>query len=105
MVISKRRQIVATRLVTLTGRAGVVVPPPGARVGEPGSGGEHDACLLDLLAVLVLGEIVGTIERAFAMTAEWVANRYSFGRPLSSRRRLPRPADCLHRRRYNRDGT
>lgn len=61
-----------------------VALPPGSRVGEPGSGGEHDACLLDLAAVLVLGEIVGTIDRAFAMTAEWVRSRYSFGRPLGS---------------------
>jgi alkylation response protein AidB-like acyl-CoA dehydrogenase len=61
-----------------------VALPQGSRVGEPGSGLEHDACLLDLAVVLLLGEIVGTIDRAFAMTAEWVRSRYSFGRPLGS---------------------
>jgi alkylation response protein AidB-like acyl-CoA dehydrogenase len=61
-----------------------VVLPAGARVGEPGTAGQHDAHLLDVMAVLVLGELVGSIDRAFGMTAEWVAHRYSFGRPLSS---------------------
>jgi alkylation response protein AidB-like acyl-CoA dehydrogenase len=58
--------------------------PLDARVGPPGAGDEHDAELLDVLSVMVLGEIVGTVDRAFAMTAEWTANRYSFGRPLGS---------------------
>jgi len=61
-----------------------VVLPHGARVGEPGAADEHDAHLLDLLAVMALGEIVGAVDRAFAMTLEWTANRYSFGRPLGS---------------------
>ena len=58
--------------------------PPGARVGEPGTADEHDARLLDLIVVMALGEIVGAVDRAFAMVVEWTANRYSFGRPLSS---------------------
>ena len=40
--------------------------------------------MLDIAATVLLGEIVGTIERALAMTLDWTANRYSFGRPLAS---------------------
>ena len=61
-----------------------VVLPEAARVGAPGSAGEHDAYLLDVLAVMLLGEIAGAVDRAFAMTVDWVASRHSFGRPLSS---------------------
>jgi alkylation response protein AidB-like acyl-CoA dehydrogenase len=61
-----------------------VALPSTARVGEPGSAAEHDAYLLDVLAVLLLGEIVGAVAHAFEMTAAWVANRYSFGRPLAA---------------------
>lgn len=61
-----------------------VVLPLDARVGEAGAAGERDAHLLDLVAVMVLGEMAGTVDRAFGMTLEWTANRYSFGRPLGS---------------------
>jgi len=61
-----------------------VVLPVAARVGEPGSADEHDAHLLDLVAVMVLGEIVGAVDRAFDITIDWTANRFSFGRPLNS---------------------
>ena len=58
--------------------------PGDAQVGEPGTADEHDARLLDLIAVMALGEIVGAVDRAFAMVVEWTTNRYSFGRPLNS---------------------
>ncbi|ONH58875.1 acyl-CoA dehydrogenase [Frankia sp. CcI49] len=61
-----------------------VAVPPTAQVGEPGSADDHDEVLLDLTAVLQAGEIVGAMERAFAMTLRWVQDRYSFGRPLGS---------------------
>ncbi len=61
-----------------------VALPATMRIGEPGSAAPHDAYLLDVLAVLLLGEIAGAVGRAFEMTADWVANRYSFGRPLAS---------------------
>jgi alkylation response protein AidB-like acyl-CoA dehydrogenase len=61
-----------------------VTLPPTARVGEPGFAGEHDAYLLDVLAVLLLGEIAGAVACAFEMTTAWAANRYSFGRPLAA---------------------
>ncbi|HVM63276.1 MAG TPA: acyl-CoA dehydrogenase family protein [Acidimicrobiales bacterium] len=56
----------------------------GACVGQPGGADECDAHLLDLVAVAATAEVVGAMERAFAMTLEWTANRYSFGRPLAS---------------------
>ena len=40
--------------------------------------------LLDIVAVLAVGEIVGAMDRAFEITLDWTTNRYSFGRPLSS---------------------
>ena len=43
----------------------------------------HDD-LLDLAAVLALGEMAGAFQHAFDITREWVASRYSFGRPLDS---------------------
>jgi alkylation response protein AidB-like acyl-CoA dehydrogenase len=55
-----------------------------ARVGPAGAGDEQDESLLDIVAVLAAGEIVGAMDRAFELTLEWVANRYSFGRPLHS---------------------
>jgi alkylation response protein AidB-like acyl-CoA dehydrogenase len=61
-----------------------VALPVGARVGEQGAADEHDGHLLDLVAVLAAAEIVGTLDRAFGITMEWMANRYSFGRPLNS---------------------
>jgi alkylation response protein AidB-like acyl-CoA dehydrogenase len=54
------------------------------RVGEAGSAAEHHEHLLDLVAVLASAEIVGAMARAFALTMDWVTNRYSFGRPLGS---------------------
>jgi len=61
-----------------------VALPTSARVGDQGAADAHDADLLDLVAVLAAGEIVGALDRAFGVTLEWTANRYSFGRPLGS---------------------
>ncbi|MBL7492594.1 acyl-CoA dehydrogenase [Frankia sp. AgB1.9] len=47
-------------------------------------GAVDDEFLLDLTAVLQAGEIVGAMERAFAITLQWTRDRYSFGRPLGS---------------------
>jgi len=58
--------------------------PDRARVGDPGAAGEHNEDLRDLVAVIALGEMAGALHRAFAMTLDWTANRYSFGRPLGS---------------------
>jgi alkylation response protein AidB-like acyl-CoA dehydrogenase len=54
------------------------------RVGDVGSGMEHDAELLDTMAVLLAAEITGAMARAVAMTLQWAIDRYSFGRPLAS---------------------
>jgi alkylation response protein AidB-like acyl-CoA dehydrogenase len=61
-----------------------VTLPAAARVGAAGNAAAGDARLYEVLAVLLLGEIAGAVGRAFEMTADWVAHRYSFGRPLSS---------------------
>jgi alkylation response protein AidB-like acyl-CoA dehydrogenase len=61
-----------------------VAVPADARVGPPGAADEQDAHLLDVVAVLAVGEIVGAMDRAFEITLDWTTNRYSFGRPLNS---------------------
>jgi alkylation response protein AidB-like acyl-CoA dehydrogenase len=61
-----------------------VTLPESARVGAPGAAEENDDDLLDLVAVIATGEITGAMHRAFGITVEWTANRYSFGRPLNS---------------------
>jgi alkylation response protein AidB-like acyl-CoA dehydrogenase len=61
-----------------------VTIPASAQVGAPGAADGHDAELLDITAVLAAAEIAGAMDRAFALTLEWTANRYSFGRPLNS---------------------
>ena len=38
--------------------------PVAAQVGEPGSADEHDAQLLDIVAAMLLGEMVGAVDRA-----------------------------------------
>ena len=58
--------------------------PASARVGEAGAGLAQGADLLDVVATLQAAEIAGAMERAFDMTLRWTAERYSFGRPLSS---------------------
>jgi alkylation response protein AidB-like acyl-CoA dehydrogenase len=58
--------------------------PVEARVGTAGQGGEQDAALRDVMAVLQAGEIAGAMQRAFEMTLAWTFDRYSFGRPLAS---------------------
>jgi alkylation response protein AidB-like acyl-CoA dehydrogenase len=79
-------ELAPLRSVDLTRRFAAVTlrDAAGAPVGEPGSADEHDAHLLDLVVVAAAAEIVGSMERAFAMTLEWTTNRYSFGRPLAS---------------------
>ncbi len=61
-----------------------VVVDDGARVGPAGDADERDAQLLDLAAAVLLGEMVGAMARAFAITLEWTVDRYTFGRPLGS---------------------
>ena len=61
-----------------------VLVPSDAVVGALGSADDHDEELLDLAATMLLAEMVGAMDRAFAITLEWTVDRYSFGRPLGS---------------------
>ena len=61
-----------------------VLVPADAIVGAPGTADDHDDELLDLAATMLLAEMVGAMDRAFAITLEWTVDRYSFGRPLGS---------------------
>jgi alkylation response protein AidB-like acyl-CoA dehydrogenase len=63
--------------------SGVRVPGD-AIVGEAGGAGPVIGELLRHLLVLQCAEMAGAADRVFAMTTEYAASRYSFGRPLTS---------------------
>jgi alkylation response protein AidB-like acyl-CoA dehydrogenase len=56
----------------------------GAVVGEPGGATDEVERLLQVATVLVCAEAAGAADRCFEMTLEYLGDRYSFGRPLSS---------------------
>jgi alkylation response protein AidB-like acyl-CoA dehydrogenase len=58
--------------------------PVSAVVGEVGGADEEVERLLQIANVLQCAESCGAIERVFEMTIEYLGDRYSFGRPLSS---------------------
>jgi alkylation response protein AidB-like acyl-CoA dehydrogenase len=53
------------------------------RIGEAATDVERQ---LQHALVIINAEAVGAMQRAFDMTVEWAFDRYSFGRPLASRR-------------------
>ena len=61
-----------------------VTVPSSAMVGAEGEAGETAEWLLQIAAVLQCAESCGAIDRVFEMTVEYLGDRYSFGRPLSS---------------------
>lgn len=58
--------------------------PASAVVGEPGHADAQVERQLRIALVLLAAESVGAMQSAFDMTVAWAADRYSFGRPLSS---------------------
>ena len=58
--------------------------PASAVVGEVGGADELVERLLQIAGVLQCAESCGAIDRVFEMTVEYLGDRYSFGRPLSS---------------------
>ena len=58
--------------------------PVTAVVGELGGADELGERLLQIAVVLQCAESCGAIDRVFEMTVEYLGDRYSFGRPLSS---------------------
>jgi alkylation response protein AidB-like acyl-CoA dehydrogenase len=77
------------RAVDLTRRFAVVSfddvrVPASAVLGAPGAAGDQVARQLRQALVLLSAESVGAMDAGFAMTIEWVFDRYSFGRPLAS---------------------
>jgi alkylation response protein AidB-like acyl-CoA dehydrogenase len=55
-----------------------------AVVGEVGGAAGDIERQLQIASVLQCAETVGCLSRVFAFTTEYMADRYSFGRPLSS---------------------
>ena len=53
-------------------------------LGEPGEAAEQVEHQLQTALVIQLSESVGAARRVFDFSLEWVGERYSFGRPLSS---------------------
>ncbi len=57
---------------------------PEAVVGPRGRADDDVERLLQIAAVLVCAEAAGAADRCFEMTLDYLGDRYSFGRPLSS---------------------
>ncbi|HEY2999194.1 MAG TPA: acyl-CoA dehydrogenase family protein [Acidimicrobiales bacterium] len=58
--------------------------PASAVVGAAGGAGAEVERLAQVACVLQCAEMVGAMDRVFEMTVEYLGDRYSFGRPLSS---------------------
>jgi alkylation response protein AidB-like acyl-CoA dehydrogenase len=58
--------------------------PASAVVGEVGAAADEVERLLQIAGVLQCAESCGAMDRVFEMTIEYLGDRYSFGRPLSS---------------------
>lgn len=61
-----------------------VAVPTTSVVGTAGAAGEDIERQLQIAVVLQCAETVGAVDRVFEMTLEYMSDRYSFGRPLSS---------------------
>ncbi|MEU1983147.1 acyl-CoA dehydrogenase family protein [Nocardia sp. NPDC019395] len=58
--------------------------PRSALVGELGAAARQLERQLDIAAAVQCAETVGAMQTGFDMALDWVADRYSFGRPLAS---------------------
>jgi alkylation response protein AidB-like acyl-CoA dehydrogenase len=65
-----------------------VVVPASAVVGEPGQAAREVERQIEVAVVIQLAEMVGSMDRALEITLDWLHDRYSFGRPLSSYQEL-----------------
>jgi alkylation response protein AidB-like acyl-CoA dehydrogenase len=77
------------RTLDITRRFGRVVfhdaaVPASAILGEPGPAAADAERQLQVAVVIQLAELAGAMDRGLELTAEWLFNRYSFGRPLAS---------------------
>jgi alkylation response protein AidB-like acyl-CoA dehydrogenase len=61
-----------------------VTLPSTAVVGDVGGAADEAERLLQIASVLQCAESCGAMDRVFTMTVEYLGDRYSFGRPLSS---------------------
>lgn len=58
--------------------------PGSALVGKPGGAAGTVERQVQIAAVILCAEALGTMQKAFDMTVEWAFDRYTFGRPLAS---------------------
>jgi alkylation response protein AidB-like acyl-CoA dehydrogenase len=58
--------------------------PAAALLGEPGTAEADVERQLQIVLVIQLAELTGTMDRGLELTTDWLFNRYSFGRPLAS---------------------
>jgi alkylation response protein AidB-like acyl-CoA dehydrogenase len=62
--------------------------PASAVVGEIGAAASDVDWQIQVAVALETAQMVGAMDRVFAMTLEWAFDRYSFGRPLASYQEL-----------------
>jgi alkylation response protein AidB-like acyl-CoA dehydrogenase len=84
VTITPRRSLDLVRRFAEVSFAGAALPLADAVVGEVDGAADEVERLLQLACVLQCAETCGAIDRVFAMTVEYLGDRYSFGRPLSS---------------------
>lgn len=81
--IAPLRSADLTRRFSTVTFAGVRVPRT-ALVGEPGTADRQIDRQLGIALAVQCAETVGAMQTGFDMTLDWLADRYSFGRPLAS---------------------
>jgi alkylation response protein AidB-like acyl-CoA dehydrogenase len=84
LTVTPRRSLDLVRRFAEVSLDKVALPAADAVVGSVDGAADEVERLLQVACVLQCAETCGVIDRVFAMTVEYLGDRYSFGRPLSS---------------------
>jgi alkylation response protein AidB-like acyl-CoA dehydrogenase len=84
LTVTPRRSLDLVRRYAEVSFDGVALPVADAVVGNVDGAADEVERLLQIACVLQAAETCGVVDKVFAMTVEYLGDRYSFGRPLSS---------------------